>query len=1193
MCIRDRYQRRVHGESISIQRKMNANNNGGYENLQEEEENKQGEALHEDPNDVNQGEIPESKPPDDGGDEVGPVNNADIQNAAQNDPQVVKKTTDGKGGDDKLGGKTEKTQKKAGRSALKKGQKNLIRQKNEKKTEKQVDEKKPMTEAEKKMRAATMFRSYLRVFYLLLFILLLIIGVPILCRKALIQESIAIDDGSKLHFVSNNCQIIFLNDEPEAPMILRSSNKKKGNLRQKANDSANAAGSNPNKIEIEYFVPGAYDLIGDPSEVVFFADDKAYNQSDPSLQREEVKPEFFPYLRINNTQSESSCYAKIRLPGKVSFNDLSIHCPDKCSLIQDSKILSIKNTLKISGNNVALNSRNLKAKSLDFSASIGHFQANFLQLQDNSKITLDDGDIIIQSSEAMQIRFKHSMPSYCFSAPGVTQTTLKGCNIVNNNETPKVEEDDEEEPSQPEEKSGTTARNELEIDPIFNWRDYDLTTKRRHKKAKKLKHHQKISLPSNAFASRNERLLEETEEAAGEGETSKGEASGESDKKTQKTKKKAEDYNLPVYDGCNGTFVLCPSGSTCSPKAKLHVKAIYGNIFANIIQKEGEPASDKSQVKSGVIYKDGEVQLAPNSWIELEMLKDELLNTKTEPIFLFNFGSKKTYSSYFTQWALTFNPAYSYIKPWWMSIVSFRFLSGDNYIFNTRLNPGICPYRPYHSAETLLTIQETLATHFPNATRKVISYITNEKNPANINSKKVSTGFSYPDFSDVVGENWFTLKHDIGKSEIEFVPVDLDASSASRAALILSFIFGIVAGFNILLLLMYGISTSYFTIVDMVDGNASYAKVDREKKEEDSDPFGDKQEEKENEDIEDLEVSNVSLLKLSLSDLCNMVFNVAPPLAAYIDFFLLLAWRKYTNSVKAFYGQLFTPTTKQKLLDQELHETSNSEIKGSEIKMLYEKFCYLNHFNELQLNDSDNTQLLKKLGFHFDLREDSFTKAFVKLLCLRIEVLEDVPQDKSSLELFFEKCCVFTQFETDIVEFDEFMFKYEEFCDRNRLRKEFVSEGQLFNKYKLATKSVPTMYVTRAVDINTVPDDDEISWFKAQFGAADLYKIDRNKLLNHFRLVSYKINEIKTLTELEEAQKGIVKPPFWFIWDLLTVVMHVCIVVIFTTPFYAFIIFEKAEHADFSVKPDIFLIRWSDFLDNYLMIPFKLLHTAT
>eukprot|EP01017_Pseudomicrothorax_dubius_P028620 TRINITY_DN3408_c0_g3_i4.p1 TRINITY_DN3408_c0_g3~~TRINITY_DN3408_c0_g3_i4.p1 ORF type:complete len:107 (-),score=13.76 TRINITY_DN3408_c0_g3_i4:53-373(-) len=75
------------------------------------------------------------------------------------------------------------------------------------------------------------------------------------------------------------------------------------------------------------------------------------------------------------------------------------------------------------------------------------------------------------------------------------------------------------------------------------------------------------------------------------------------------------------------------------------------------------------------------------------------------------------------RWTVAFNPSYAYIKPWWMAVLSFKFLTGNTIDFPAYLSPGFCPYKPSYTLLDVLSIQNMLDNHFQNNDRKITSVI--------------------------------------------------------------------------------------------------------------------------------------------------------------------------------------------------------------------------------------------------------------------------------------------------------------------------------------------------------------------------------------------------------------------------------------------------------------------------------------
>lgn len=56
--------------------------------------------------------------------------------------------------------------------------------------------------------------------------------------------------------------------------------------------------------------------------------------------------------------------------------------------------------------------------------------------------------------------------------------------------------------------------------------------------------------------------------------------------------------------------------------------------------------------------------------------------------------------------------------------------------------------------------------------------------------------------------------------------------------------------------------------------------------------------------------------------------------------------------------------------DIESHNHENESISGTEMKQLYEKYCFLNEYLERKIDDPDNIKLLKMRGFKISTREN-------------------------------------------------------------------------------------------------------------------------------------------------------------------------------------------------------------------------------
>ena len=148
-----------------------------------------------------------------------------------------------------------------------------------------------------------------------------------------------------------------------------------------------------------------------------------------------------------------------------------------------------------------------------------------------------------------------------------------------------------------------------------------------------------------------------------------------------------------------------------------------------------------------------------------------------------------------------------------------------------------------------------------------------------------------------------------------------------------------------------------------------------------------------------------------------------PSQFSLVDHVVFLLRRSMTNSVKDFYSVLF-----KKASYEDIEEAANS-ISLREIKLRYEKYCFLKHFTERSLMAEENAKILNKMGFHYEKKMDNFTEVYTKIRFPnereKSKAKKDcTDSDLNSLEIFVEMECVLTQFEEDIVYVDNFKAKY-------------------------------------------------------------------------------------------------------------------------------------------------------------------------
>jgi len=96
---------------------------------------------------------------------------------------------------------------------------------------------------------------------------------------------------------------------------------------------------------------------------------------------------------------------------------------------------------------------------------------------------------------------------------------------------------------------------------------------------------------------------------------------------------------------------------------------------------------------------------------------------------LLNLGNFQSKSAYFAKFVTSSNPAYSYIKPWWLSTFSATLLGGKRLETSGRLLPGFCPHFPQYTEERFYKIQEHLKQLVSNETLITFVRDKTEKTP--------------------------------------------------------------------------------------------------------------------------------------------------------------------------------------------------------------------------------------------------------------------------------------------------------------------------------------------------------------------------------------------------------------------------------------------------------------------------------
>jgi len=104
------------------------------------------------------------------------------------------------------------------------------------------------------------------------------------------------------------------------------------------------------------------------------------------------------------------------------------------------------------------------------------------------------------------------------------------------------------------------------------------------------------------------------------------------------------------------------------------------------------------------------------------------------------------------------------------------------------------------------------------------------------------------------------------------------------------------------------------------------------------------------------------------------------------------------------------------------------------------------------------------------------------------------------------------------------------------------------------------------------------------------YYIDRTKLENNFNIILERAELIKDSDTFKKANEELILYNRWYLFDILTVLVHLVFLFILPIPIIAVIALSRIYYAPYSLIPDKYLITIEDIVDNFWVLPSKLFY---
>ena len=241
-----------------------------------------------------------------------------------------------------------------------------------------------------------------------------------------------------------------------------------------------------------------------------------------------------------------------------------------------------------------------------------------------------------------------------------------------------------------------------------------------------------------------------------------------------------------------------------------------------------------------------------------------------------------------------------------------------------------------------------------------------------------------------------------------------------------------------------------------------------------------------------------------------------------------------------------------------------------------------------------------------------------------MQLLEELPEidqngfnEQDSLEIFIEKCVKVTNAETDTEYIDEFIEKFNVFCDKYRLpRKEVRADEMTSNmKYKFGLTIIPRKKLVRKINEELEINEKTFSFYDflknfllktITFGKyvdkkklRSKYLLDEAQLNYHFDILltpddqdlyndfSRKYIENDQNYETIITKKAVINKmiyhSYWYYWILMDVIMifiQQLVTAICIIPFFLLVLLQEITYSPYSIIDPKHLITLGDLKDN-------------
>jgi len=616
---------------------------------------------------------------------------------------------------------------------------------------------------------------------------------------------------------------------------------------------------------------------------------------------------------------------------------------------------------------------------------------------------------------------------------------------------------------------------------------------------------------------------------------------------------------------CNTDYVLCKAGESCTATTQaptLILSANVGNVYANVLNANGEPVSNSVNSVRGWEYTKGlDFDESLNRTLG-DYINGFNGSSKADPAIWVSLGPSRAFSSASLAFLLVANTAYLDAYPWWISFFSASLLLGRVNYIDGNLAPGLCPFKTLPTAFDLFNVRSLLLTRLTLFSgRAEAAYLYGPSYQKITSFPQISTGFR--------GTEGKTRLYGIAfdGTNYNLKEYKLDKAISLLLAVIISIILAFIMGLLIFFILVIALGS---LVTHIILGHAHLNNYTARVQGGKSAPVN-------------IPVDNVAdpNMEEEDEDKKHSIMELSPFML--IDHVVEELKKTLTSSVDEFCESLFVQLKPDDVDDYQ-------PIRERVIRVEYEKYCFLKQMPEEDLMSDENKKLFIAKGFTFEKpapdKKGQEVEMLIKVRWAHEDEIiggKEVDEQSSdaSLQKFFKQKCVKTPFDADKIEFVEFSEKYNEFCDAQRMAPSVITRAHLHDAFGVESITETPEYLVRS-------------------GDTARYKVD----LDHIRQMNEELMALysnkprhhgKELSSVEQDSLAKAKSLRAFLYDVIAVLLHIVFLAILAIFLVIMPMFVELEYSRYMISEDRYNFKYEDFMYSPWNIPQKVkyLHVIT